>query len=143
MALHFLSGDLRYNLKNKNTFRKWINSEILSHGYKQGQINIIFCSDEYLLEINKKYLNHNYYTDIITFNYNTGKNIAGDLFISIDRIRENAENFHSGFVEEMRRVIIHGVLHLLGFSDHLPDLKSEIHRMEDEALSRFPGQASN
>ncbi len=125
-------------MKGINTFRRWINSEILNHGYKPGQINIIFCSDPYLLEINKKYLNHDYFTDIITFNYNIKKIISGDLYISIDRIYENAENFHAEFIEELRRVIIHGILHLVGYSDHLPHLKNEIRNLEDEALSRFP-----
>lgn len=105
---------------------------------KLGQINFIFCSDEYLLEINKKYLNHDFFTDIITFNFNKKDSIAGDLYISIDRVKENAIEFSTEFITELKRVIIHGVLHLLGHDDYLPELKNIIHKMEDDALKRFP-----
>ncbi|MEX0598558.1 MAG: rRNA maturation RNase YbeY [Candidatus Paceibacterota bacterium] len=138
MPLSFHSADISFILKEKSAFRKWINSEILRRSFKTGKINLILCSDDYLLELNKKYLNHNFYTDIITFNYNEANLISGDLFISIDRIKENTLIFNTIFQQELKRVIIHGILHLMGHDDNSPDLKKKIHEEEDEALKRFP-----
>ena len=138
MHVTFHSADLTFNLKGKNTFRKWIISEINRTQLLPDKINIIFCSDAYLLEINRKYLNHDYYTDIITFNYNEKNKISGDLFISIERIEENAKKFETSFNSELKRVIIHGILHLLGFYDNSDILKNEMHKREDDALARFP-----
>lgn len=138
MPVTFHSADLTFDLKGKNTFRKWIISEISRAHLLPDKINIIFCSDAYLFEMNKKYLNHDYYTDIITFNYNEKNKISGDLFISIERIEENAHNFGASFNNELKRVIIHGILHLLGYCDNSDILKNEIHKKEDEALARFP-----
>lgn len=138
MSLHFHSADLVFILKGKNAYRKWINSEILRESFRLGEISFIFCSDDYLLEINKKYLNHDYYTDIITFNYNENNKLSGDVFISVDRIRENALSFNVEFVYELKRVMIHGVLHLMGLDDNSTILKNKMHFRENEALSRFP-----
>jgi len=138
LPVSFHSADITFILKEKSKFRKWINSEIIRNTCKPGYINLIFCSDDYLLEINRKYLNHDYYTDIITFNYNEDKRISGDLFVSIDRIKENANNFNTNFLHELQRVVIHGVLHLLGHSDNSHSLKKKIHEMEDDSLNRFP-----
>jgi len=137
LSVIFHNADLTFNLKEKRAFRKWISNEINESGLITGTINIIFCSDEYLLEINKKYLNHDYFTDIVTFNYNEKNIISGDLFISVDRIRENAENFETEFSNELARVLIHGILHLLGYEDYSPELKKIIHEREDEALKRL------
>ncbi len=137
MPVTFHSADLSFNLKNKRILRNWIVSEILHSGFKPGQINLIFCSDEYLLEINRKYLSHDYYTDIITFNYNEENFISGDLFISIDRVSENAENFKTTVQTELCRVIIHGILHLFGYEDNTAHLKKSIHLKEDDALTRL------
>ena len=137
MPVTFHSADLSFNLKNKRILRNWIVSEIVRSGFKPGQINLIFCSDEYLLEINRKYLSHDYYTDIITFNYNEDNFISGDLFISIDRVCENAENFKSTVQTELCRVIIHGILHLFGYLDNTALLKKAIHDKEDDALNRL------
>jgi probable rRNA maturation factor len=133
----FNSTDVKFNLKDKIILKNWIYSEIKSNSHLPGQINIIFCSDEYLLEINQKYLNHDYYTDIITFNYNEDLIVSGDLYISIDRVKENANNFKIETRDELSRVIIHGILHLLGYEDYSPELKKLIHDKEDEALKRF------
>lgn len=138
MPVFFHSSDISFNLKDKNRFRKWIIDEIKTNCFKAGEINIIFCSDDYLLAINKKYLNHNFYTDIITFNYNDKRKISGDIYISIDRVKENAVNYNTEFIIELKRVIIHGILHLFGHEDNLPELKNLIHEKEDEALNRFP-----
>jgi len=138
LPVSFHSADITFILKEKSKFRKWIISEIIRINHKPGYLNLIFCSDDYLLDINRKYLNHDYYTDIITFNYNDDKRISGDLFISIDRIKENASNFNTNFHHELQRVVIHGILHLLGHSDNSNLLKKKIHEIEDEAMSRFP-----
>ena len=94
-----------------------LNSLIKNELKKAGEISIIFCSDEYLLEMNKAYLEHDYYTDIITFDYVEGDVISGDLFISLDRVKENAEKFETPFLKEVYRVVFHGVLHLVGYKD--------------------------
>ena len=113
----------------------WLSSCITDLGYNLGELSIIFCNDEYLLEINKKHLNHDYYTDIITFNYNVGKKLNGDLFISVDRIKENANSFNENFSVELFRVIIHGVLHLCGFNDKTKDEQKEMRSKENHYLS--------
>lgn len=102
---------------NTQKINKLVEYLVNNENYSLGDFSIIFCSDKYLLEINKKYLNHDYYTDIITFNYNEGKLISGDLFISIDRILENAHNFAVSNAHELLRVIFHGTLHLVGYND--------------------------
>lgn len=101
----------------KNVIKKWINYLIDNEIKKSGEINIILCSDVYLLEMNKEYLEHDYFTDIITFDYVEGNVISGDLFISIDRVKENAGNFGNSFINELLRVVFHGVLHLVGYKD--------------------------
>jgi rRNA maturation RNase YbeY len=102
---------------------------------KTGDISFIFCSDEYLLGINQQYLEHDYYTDIITFDDVSGELISGDIFISVDRVRENAEIYGQSFSDELHRIIIHGVLHLLGYKDKEPDQKEIMTGKEDYYLS--------
>jgi rRNA maturation RNase YbeY len=104
---------------------------------ESGDISVIFCSDEYLLEMNKKHLNHDYYTDIITFNYVEGKLISGDLFISTDRIKENANKFRVSFHEELYRVILHGVLHLIGYNDKTEEQKKVMREKENYYLQKI------
>ena len=113
----------------------WIKKVAISHGKKVNEIAYIFCSDEKILEVNSQYLEHNYYTDIITFDYSEDNKISGDLFISLDTVRSNSEQFDTKFVEELHRVIIHGVLHLCGFKDKSPEEELDMRRREDEALS--------
>lgn len=110
---------------------------ILSEGYVLGDINVIFCSDDYLIEKNIQYLKKNYLTDIITFNYNHLKKISGDLFISIERIRENASINHVPFDEELYRVIVHGVLHLIGYNDSTEEEISIIRAKEAFYLNSY------
>lgn len=107
---------------------------VLNEFYTPGDISVIFCSDKYLLEINKEYLNHDYYTDIVTFNYVKDSIISGDLFISIDRVRENAETFSSKFVVELYRVVFHGVLHLIGYKDKTEAEQKQMRNKEDYYL---------
>ena len=134
--INFFTEDVDFDLKGKLKNKKWIKTIVEQEGQKTGDINIIFCSDEYLLEVNKQYLNHDYYTDIITFNYKTEK-VNGDLFISIDRVAENAEKQNVPRGTEMQRVIIHGVLHLLGYNDKSPKEEKEIREKEDKAIEIF------
>ena len=134
MAIHFHNEDVTTSF-NKTTISDWLNNCIQDLDYKTGEISIIFCSDDYLLDINKKYLNHDYFTDIITFNYNEKNTIIGDLFISVDRVKENAKELKVDFNNELFRVIIHGVLHLCGYNDKTQDQQKEIRTKEDEYLA--------
>ncbi len=114
-------------------FVLWLNKVCNSHDKKLGEINLIFCSDEYLLNMNKEYLQHDYYTDIITFDYYE-ELVSGDLFISLDRVRENAAVLGVAFIEELYRVVVHGTLHLLGFGDKSPDEEARMRSLENDAL---------
>jgi len=115
----------------KSLLKKYISLLINSEFKKVGEISIILCSDKYLLEINIEYLKHNYYTDIITFNYVEGNLISGDLFISIDRVKENSIVFNTGLIKELYRVIFHGILHLIGYNDKTEEEKRIMKTKED------------
>ena len=114
---------------------KWINKSVNSLGFTVGELSFIFCSDEYLKKINFKYLNHDFFTDVITFDYTKEKLLFGDIYISTDRVKENAKIYSSYFNEELFRVIIHGVLHLCGFNDKTEEEKNLIRSKENEFLS--------
>src|ERR1700729_3857687 len=123
-SIYFFEEDISFKLKDKNKVKAWVKTTIEAEGYKLRELNYIFCSDPYLLQINQQYLDHDTYTDIITFdNSDKHKVIIGDIFISIERIRENAVKFNSGLENELHRVIIHGALHLLGYQDKKADSK--------------------
>lgn len=115
----------------------WMHNSVIAEGKDLGDVNCILCTDEYLLEINKTYLNHDTFTDIVTFNYVENDIIAGDLFISIDRVQENAVSYKIDFLQELRRVIIHGILHLLGYNDKTPEEVEEIRAKEDFYLTLY------
>ncbi len=115
---------------------KWIENTILSEKRKAGDISFIFCSDDYLLNINQEYLNHDYYTDVITFDYVQEDEISGDIFISVERIRDNAVGFNATFEDELNRIMIHGVLHLLGYKDKSEQEKQIMTDKENEYLSK-------
>lgn len=116
--IHFFNENISFNLKHKILLRKWLKSTIEAEGYKLKELNFVFCSDKYLLSINQEYLKHDTFTDIITFdNSNKNHNIVGDIFISIDRVRENALTFEVSEQDELHRVMVHGILHLLGYPD--------------------------
>lgn len=119
------------------TIKDWLNFVINENGKKVGSLNYIFCKDQYLIEINKKYLNHNYFTDIITFNYNDNDIISGDIFISIDTVNRNAVFYHVDFKNELLRVMVHGILHLIGFDDISAELKEEMTGKENESIEIF------
>jgi probable rRNA maturation factor len=134
-AIHFFTEDVDFTLKQKSEIRKWILTTIKNESYRLKELNYIFCSDDYLLEINRKYLNHDTYTDIITFD--TGEEehvVVGDIFISIERIRDNADKFKSAERDELHRVMIHGVLHLLGYTDKGKKEKAQMTDKENQYL---------
>ena len=126
-----------FKLVNTNKYYEWLNDIILSEGRLLGELCYIFCDDDYLLEINRKFLQHNYYTDIITFDYTDGKVISGDVYISIDRVNENSETFGVSFDNELLRVMAHGVLHLLGYGDKENDEIKIMRSKEDEKIKLF------
>lgn len=134
-SVNFFNEDVVFTLKNKIKVKDWIKSTIKAESYTLQELNYIFCSDQYLLQINQQYLDHDTYTDIITFD-NSDKHqiITGDIFISIERIRENALKFNSGLENELHRVIIHGALHLLGYQDKKADSKKLMTQKEDHYL---------
>jgi rRNA maturation RNase YbeY len=135
-AIRFFEEDITYTLKNKTAVRRWITETISAEGFQLKELNYIFCSDNYLLQINQQYLDHDTYTDIITFdNTDTPGEITGDIFISIDRIRENAAKFGHSVADELHRVIIHGALHLLGYKDKKPADKKKMTLKEDFYLN--------
>jgi probable rRNA maturation factor len=120
---------------NPEFFCLWISDIVELHQKEIGELNYIFCSDDYILDINKQHLNHDYFTDIITFNYNVGDVISGDVFISYDTIKSNALEFSNGsVVDELDRVVIHGVLHLIGFNDKTDEDQIEMTKQEDASL---------
>jgi rRNA maturation RNase YbeY len=115
----------------------WVNAAVESNNKIAGDIAVIFCSDAYLLSMNKSYLNHDYFTDIITFDYSDGSIVSGDLFISIDTVNDNAKKFGVTFEQELLRVVIHGVLHLLGFNDKTVEQQKEMRENEDRYLKIY------
>ena len=138
--IRFNIQDIKFTLKNKTAIKQWITSVVIKKKRKVGELNFVFCSDEFLLGMNKQYLNHDTYTDIITFDYSKeDKNlpISGDIYISVDRVRENAAKFNVAFENELHRVIIHGTLHLLGYADKTKTAKEEMRKQEDVALRSF------
>ena len=118
-----------------NQFNSSITSILISEKKTEGDIVLIFCSDDYLLEINKKHLNHDYYTDIITFDYCVENIVSGDLYISVDRIKENAKTFEDTFINELTRVVIHGLLHLCGHNDKTEADQKNMRNLENKYLA--------
>lgn len=117
MGIQYYNEDVPLPKLKKRKSTKWIKSTILSEGKRVGDISFIFCSDNYLLEVNKTYLDHDYFTDIITFDYVEGTLINGDIFISVDRVLDNSVEFKTTPEDEMNRILIHGILHLVGYKD--------------------------
>ncbi len=139
MSINFYFEEISALPLSTTNLRNWIKAAIKEEKKKAGDLNFIFCHDEYLLRINQQYLNHDYYTDIITFDYVSGELISGDIFISVERVRENSGIFQVSFEDELNRVIIHGVLHLLGYKDKDPDQKKIMTEKENNFLSKLGG----
>jgi rRNA maturation RNase YbeY len=134
-VVSFFSEDISFELCDQNKSQDWIASTIASEGKSLGEINYVFCSDNYLHQLNLEHLSHDTFTDIITFNYCVGDVISSDVFISIDRVRENAETYNVSFENELSRVMIHGVLHLLGYDDKTEVEKQTMRAKEDFYLT--------
>ncbi|MBK7816765.1 MAG: rRNA maturation RNase YbeY [Sphingobacteriaceae bacterium] len=136
MAISFTSQYKTFKLSKSTSIKKWIETIIKKEKRRAGEIHYVFVSDEDLLKMNKKFLNHNTYTDIITFDYCEDKTINGDIFISIDRVKDNASKFKTEFTDELHRVLIHGVLHLCGYKDKTKKDASLMRKMEENSLSK-------
>lgn len=132
-----IEGDIPFVLKNRMNLKRWITSVATEEQKRVGELNFIFCSDDYLLNINREYLKHDYYTDVITFDYSEDRRISGDVFISVDTVRVNAEEFAQTFESELYRVMVHGVLHLCDYGDHSEDEKVLMRKKEDHYLSKI------
>lgn len=119
--IRYFTEDIKFEFKSKAFNNKWLRLVAQSEIRKIGDINIIFCSDNYILDVNMRYLQHDYFTDIITFDYCEKNVLSGDLFISIDSVRENSVFYGTDFKDELNRVMVHGLLHLIGYDDHTPE----------------------
>ena len=137
MPVFFHNEDVDFPFHQKNKKKRWLKDVIEHLDFKPGNISVIFCSDDYLLSLNKKHLNHNYYTDVITFNYCSNKTISGDIFVSVDRVRAFSIDTNTPFLSEINRVIVHGVLHLCGFDDKKPDEILKMRKLEDLYLTKL------
>lgn len=126
-----------FELGNSSHYSTWIEKVIATEGHKLEELSYIFCDDEYLLDLNRDYLDHDTYTDIITFDYSVGKIVQGDIYISTERVAENAREYNVSFEEELRRVIIHGVLHLCGYRDKTAEETSLMRKKEEEKMKMF------
>ena len=137
MPVHFSNSEIKFNLKNKAKLKAWIKAVIEKEKLIQGDLYYVFVSDEELLRMNQQFLNHDTFTDIITFDYREDKTVNGEIYISIDRVRENAEKYKTTFENELHRVMIHGVLHICGYKDKTKAAKELMRKMEDQSLKRL------
>ncbi|WP_274957903.1 rRNA maturation RNase YbeY [Millionella massiliensis] len=139
MAITFNSEDTKFNISgSKRDVSAWVRAAVAEEGFKVGEINVIFCSDPYLLEINRHYLHHDYFTDIITFDYCENGVLSGDLFISVDTVKANSEEYQVMFHVELLRVIIHGVMHLAGYKDKTDPDAAKMRERENHYLAKAP-----
>lgn len=136
--INFFNEDIDFKLKGKNNFKAWLKKIAEKEGFRINDLNYIFCSDQYLHKINLEYLDHDTYTDIITFdNSEEEKIIEGDIFVSIERIRENSINLNTLLEDETKRVIIHGLLHLCGYNDYSIEDKEKMRHLESDYILTF------
>ena len=133
--ISFYTENIDFNLPSKREIKSWLKTVAEAEGKQMGTIAVIFCSDDYLLRLNRRYLQHDYYTDIITFDYTEGLALGGDLFIGIDTVRANAERYGQTFNDELHRVILHGLLHLCGYEDATPAQQKIMRGMEEKYLA--------
>ena len=126
-----------FTLENEDVFAEWLSKVILSENKKEGEINYIFCDDEYLHKLNVEYLSHDTLTDVISFDYSMGNEISGDCFISIERVKDNAVDFNVTFTEELKRVLAHGILHYCGYKDKSDTDEVIMRNKEDEKIALF------
>jgi len=133
----FRTDDIEMPLLDERKVSKWIRSVAAEYGFSVGNITYIFCSDERELAVNREFLGHDYYTDVITFDYSTASTLNGDIFISLDTVRSNAEMMGVRFEDELMRILIHGVLHLTGQGDKTPETKAQMTEKEELALAKL------
>jgi rRNA maturation RNase YbeY len=134
-VINFFNENVHFLLRNKSYLKIWVSDTIITKKKTVGPINFVFCTDKYLLALNKTYLRHNNLTDIISFDYTIKKQVSGDIFISIERVTHNAKLLNISFKDEIHRVMIHGVLHLCGYSDKSLKEKASMRKQEDKYLS--------
>ena len=135
--IQYVAEGVKMPLIVKSNINRWIKDTAAGYDRKVGDIAYVFCSDEKILEINQQYLNHDYYTDIITFDYTDNSIISGDIFISVDTVKSNSEELNVSFDLELKRILIHGILHLCGQDDKTPETKSEMTKKENLALEKY------
>lgn len=137
MAFTFQNLEINFVLKRKSSIKQWLEQVVLAEKKRVGSINFMFATDEFVLDQNKRFLKHNTYTDIITFHNNEGACLNGDILISIERVKENATKLNLPFDEELKRVMVHGVLHLCGYKDKSPEDTKTMRAKENKALKLF------
>lgn len=137
MPIQFSNNEITFNLKNKTKLKDWIKAVIEKEKLALGELSYVFCDDESLLKMNQQFLDHNTYTDIITFDYRDGKVVNGEIYISIERVRDNATTYKTTFEDELHRVMIHGVLHICGYKDKTKAAKELMRKMEDASLKKL------
>ena len=135
--ISFIAENIEMPELDERKVTRWIRAVAADYGFTVGTIHYIFCSDERELEVNREFLGHDYYTDVITFDYSTASTLNGDIFISLDTVRSNAEMVGASFEQELLRIIIHGVLHLTGQGDKTPETKEQMTEKENRALARW------
>jgi len=135
MAIIYQVEDTKMPLIKKRKVSEWIKNVVVGYQKKVGDIAYIFCSDKKILEVNNEYLQHDYYTDIITFDYTEGDVVSGDIFVSLDTVKSNSEQFGTNYDEELHRIIIHGILHLCGINDKTPPERKYMTECENKALA--------
>ena len=135
--IRFTSEDIGMPVLDERKVGKWIRAVAADYGFAVGNINYIFCSDERELAVNRAFLGHDYYTDVITFDYSTSQTLNGDIFISLETVQANAEMVGEPYEKELLRILIHGVLHLTGQGDKTPETKAEMTAKEEKALAQF------
>jgi len=135
MAVSFHSEQINFSISDETAVANWLQDVCVSEGKNLSEVSYIFCSDEYLLEMNRQYLNHDYYTAVITFDYCEADDVSADVFISVDRVSENAQNIGVSATDELHRVMVHGLLHLLGYHDKESADKEQMTAKEDFYLS--------
>ncbi|GAB4037667.1 rRNA maturation RNase YbeY [Spirosoma gilvum] len=136
--IRFFNEDVPYKLPQKQTVRQWLKQQAEREGFAVGDLNYIFCSDEYVLQVNRDYLQHDYYTDIITFDQSEEEDkLEGDIFISVDRVADNAAQLGIAAEQEMRRVLAHGLLHLCGYGDKGTEEEAQMRQKEEEWLNQY------
>jgi len=138
LSIHFHNEECRFTYSRGEDTENWLRKTIAEERKEEGDINIIFTDNNNILQLNKTYLSHNYFTDVIAFQYHEGVKITGDIYISIDTVKENARRYHSTFWDELHRVMIHGLLHLIGYNDKTAKEKKEMREKESFYLAKHP-----